>query len=183
MTLKELAHQISNCQKCRLWEGRTKAVPGEGAENARLFFIGEGPGREEDEIGRPFVGRSGKVLRATLKKYGIEPEDCFITSIVKCRPPNNRAPKTDEVSMCTKLYLHKQIEAINPDLIILLGGSSANYFFPKVKIEDVRSNIIEHEGRKYFITYHPAAALRSPIKTKKKFEEDIKKISALISQG
>ena len=183
MTLKKLASEIANCQKCRLWEGRNCTVPGEGTESARLFFIGEGPGREEDETGRPFVGRSGKLLRATMEKFGIDPlNDCFITSIVKCRPPDNRAPRTDEANMCTNLYLHKQIEEINPEIIVLLGGSALNYFFPKTKLKDTFGTVIEHEGRKFFITYHPAAALRSPIKTKQKFEEGMKKLAEIISQ-
>ncbi|MCS7137696.1 MAG: uracil-DNA glycosylase, partial [Candidatus Caldarchaeum sp.] len=117
-----VADEVRGCRLCPLWMSRRNAVPGEGNPNAEVMFIGEGPGEDEDLQGRPFVGRSGKLLTEALEKAGIRREDVFITNVVKCRPPGNREPTPEETSVCTKNYLFRQIELVNPRLIVLLGS-------------------------------------------------------------
>ena len=121
--LEELAAEIKVCPKCRLSETRTHAVPGEGSANARIMFVGEGPGENEDKTGRPFVGQAGKLLNKLLEEAGIEREDVFISNIVKCRPPGNRVPAADEVEACND-YLMAQIAITEPKFICPLGSSS-----------------------------------------------------------
>ena len=151
-----LAAQIRVCTKCPLHKSRTQAVPGDGKVSARVMLIGEGPGREEDESGHPFVGAAGRYLDHVLEGTGIERGDLFITNIVKCRPPGNRAPKTGEVETCTSNYLFEQIDLINPQLIMLLGGVAAKKLLGLKSINEARGRLIEHEGRQYIVGYHPA---------------------------
>src|SRR5437868_1209620 len=122
--LEALAKKIRRCTKCPLCESRTNAVPGDGSYDAKLMVIGEAPGRQEDEVGRPFVGSAGKYLDQVLAGSGIDRSELFITNIVKCRPPKNRVPKPLEIQTCTTNYLFKQIELIQPKLIFLLGGTA-----------------------------------------------------------
>lgn len=154
--LVQLAEQIRVCVKCPLHESRTQAVPGDGKRSAKVMIIGEAPGRDEDKSGHPFVGASGRFLDQVLQGTGIERKDLFITNIVKCRPPNNRTPKKNEVDTCTSNYLFEQIERIDPELIVLLGVVAAKKLLNVKNINEARGRIIEQAGRKYLVTYHPA---------------------------
>lgn len=154
--LEELAGQISICTKCPLCESRTMAVPGDGKLSAKLMIIGEAPGKEEDETGHPFVGASGRFLNHVLEGTGIDRDDFFITNTVKCRPPKNRTPRKSEVDTCTSNYLFEQIKLIDPKLIMLLGGVAAKRVLGVKSVNEARGRVIEHEGRKYVVGYHPA---------------------------
>lgn len=158
--LEELNESIRNCILCSLHETRTYAVPGEGSSNAKLFFIGEAPGAKEDETGRPFVGRSGKLLTIMIEEIGLSREDVFISSILKCRPPNNRTPTRSEREIC-RPYIEKQMELINPRVIVLLGGTAISSMVGPWKVTESHGTFFEAQGRTYFMTFHPAAALRS----------------------
>jgi len=168
--LEKISLQIKNCNKCPLYKNRKNAVPGEGNWRNRIMLIGEAPGFNEDEQGRPFVGKAGKLLEEFLSSIGKKREEVFITNVVKCRPPNNRQPEEEEIRICTSLYLDKQIELINPKLIVCLGNISANYIFKKfgLKFESMNkshgkvfsvSNLFIQA--KVITTYHPAAILRN----------------------
>jgi uracil-DNA glycosylase family 4 len=154
--LEELAEEIRVCVKCPLHASRTNAVPGDGKPTAKLMIIGEAPGKEEDESGHPFVGASGRFLNSVLEGTGIKREDFFITNTVKCRPPKNRTPKRLEIETCTSNYLFEQIELINPKLIMLLGGVAAKTILGVKTVNEARGRVIEREGRKYIVGYHPA---------------------------
>ena len=145
LALELLNFQIYGCKKCRLWQGAKHAVPGEGPINAKVMLVGQNPGSEEDESGRPFVGRAGKFLTKVLLENGIKREDVFITNIVKHVSPKNRKPFSDEVNACLP-YLDAQISAIKPKIIVLLGASAKNT--PRL------------EGIEYFEVIHPSAAMR-----------------------
>jgi uracil-DNA glycosylase len=155
-TLDDLSRRIRICIKCPLHASRTIAVPGEGKATAKVMIIGEGPGKQEDETGRPFVGNAGRYLDHVLQGTPFTRADFFITNIVKCRPPANRAPKTEEADTCTSLYLFKQIELLNPKLILLLGSTAVKRMLGLKSVEEARGQVIEHEGRKYLASYHPA---------------------------
>ena len=157
--LTQLAAQISQCSLCRLCEGRTNAVPGHGNPSADIVFIGEGPGKKEDEQGIPFCGASGKLLDSMLDSIGLDRKDVFITNIVKCRPPGNRDPLPDEKETCSTTYLDKQLAAIKPKLIITLGRHALNYFIPDLKISEVHGQPKRYRGQVYLALYHPAVAL------------------------
>ena len=154
--LQELAAQIRSCVLCPLHETRTNAVPGDGKTSAKFMIIGEAPGKEEDESGRPFVGASGRFLNSVFEGSGIDRDDFFITNTVKCRPPKNRTPRKLEVDTCTSNYLFEQIELLDPKLIMLLGVVAAKKVLGVKSINEARGKVIEHEGRKYIVTYHPA---------------------------
>jgi DNA polymerase len=173
---ENLKKSIQGCTKCDLQHGRTRVVFGEGPFHAKIMAIGEGPGQEEDRQGRPFVGRSGQLLDKILEVCGFNrQEHVFIGNIVKCRPPQNRAPLPEERTACLP-YLYKQIELINPPIIILLGATALNGLVdPKLKITAVRGKWIDWNGRKAMPTFHPAALLRNP-NLKKDAWEDFKKI-------
>jgi DNA polymerase len=154
--LEVLAEQIRICVKCPLHESRTNAVPGDGDVNARVMIIGEAPGKDEDETGHPFVGASGRFLNQVLEGTGIDRQDFFITNTVKCRPPKNRTPKRLEIDTCTSNYLFEQIELIDPRLLMLLGLVSAKTLLGVKSISEARGKVIERDGRKYIVGYHPA---------------------------
>lgn len=158
-----LKSEVLSCKKCILHQGRTHVVFGEGNTNAKILCIGEGPGRDEDLQGRPFVGRSGQLLDKILAACGFtRTEHVFIANIVKCRPPNNRAPLPEERNMCLP-YLYKQIELINPLILILLGATALNGLIDtNLKISQVRGKWIEWNGKLVMPTFHPAALLRNP---------------------
>jgi DNA polymerase len=158
--LKTLHEIINRCTLCPLHETRTNGVPGEGSPHAKLFFVGEAPGAKEDETGRPFVGRSGKLLTTMIEEIGLTREDVFISSILKCRPPNNRVPKQSEREMC-RPYIEKQMDLIQPRVIVLLGGTAISSMVGPWKVTETPGTFFEAEGRTYFMTFHPAAALRS----------------------
>jgi len=159
--LAEIAELVSKCQDCPLHLSRIKAVPGEGPENAKILFIGEGPGFHENQQGRPFVGQAGKFLDELLSVSGLKRETVFITNIVKCRPPGNRDPQPQELEACAK-YLDRQIEIINPEIIVTLGRFSMAKFFGQVKISQIHGNMKKIAGKYVVAMYHPAAALHQP---------------------
>lgn len=169
-SLKKIENEVSKCRDCRLYLNRIKTVPGEGNPKAEIFFIGEGPGKNEDLAGRPFVGAAGKFLEEMLGKINFGREDVFIGNLVKCRPPSNRDPEPDEIQTCEK-YLYRQLRLIRPKLISTLGRFSLGLFMPgesisKVhgKLKRVRFKNPKHPlyglGPIYVLPlYHPAAAL------------------------
>ncbi len=159
-SLESVSKDVIACTLCRLAETRTQAVPGEGSPAAAVMFIGEGPGFNEDQQGRPFVGRAGKLLEDLLGSVPMRREDVFITNVVKCRPPDNRDPLPDEVSACSG-YLKAQIELLNPRVIATLGRHSLLRFVPDARISRDHGTIMRWEGRVIYPLYHPAAALRS----------------------
>ena len=154
--LDELAAQIRVCTKCSLWESRTRAVPGDGRYTAKLMIVAEAPGKEEDETGKPFVGAAGRFLNKVLEGTGLDRSDFFITNTVKCRPPKNRTPKSIEVGTCTANYLFEQIELIRPRLVMLLGGVAAKTVLGVKSVNEARGRVIERDGRRFLVGYHPA---------------------------
>ena len=159
---EELYAQIEACRRCGLREGCTQTVPGEGDSHARLLCIGEGPGAEEDRLGRPFVGASGQLLDRMLAAIGLRREEVYIANIVKCRPPQNRQPLPDEAAACLP-YLRAQVALIRPQVILLLGATAArNTIGPETRITRDRGRWVERKGVWMMPTYHPSALLRTP---------------------
>lgn len=161
--MRQLEERVRGCADCGLCAGRTKAVPGDGSYSAEIVFIGEGPGRDEDLQGKPFVGAAGKFLTEMLADIGLKREDVYITNVVKCRPPNNRDPLPEEAEACFK-YLDEQLKIIRPKLIVTLGRHSMARFLPGLRISEVhgqakRVSEIFSEKQVIFPLYHPAAAL------------------------
>ncbi len=177
--IEKLYEEVKNCTKCELYKSRTNVVLGEGNLDADIMFIGEAPGQEEDKKGRPFVGRAGQLLTKCIEKAGYKREDVYIANINKCRPPNNRTPTLQEQQACVP-YLLRQIEIINPKVLCLLGSTAYTGLFQKdVKITKERGKILEFNGRKVYITYHPAYVLRNP-KEEEVFCNDIKNCFELL---
>jgi len=170
--LESLNNAIKNCTSCRLHKTRTNFVFGEGNPNAELMFIGEGPGRDEDLQGRPFVGRAGQLLDKMIAAMTYRREEVYIANVVKCRPPDNRVPEADEASCCLP-FLYKQIEFITPKIIILLGATPVKYILNVKTITEVRGKWHKLEEIKIMPTYHPAYLLRNP-SAKKVVWEDLK---------
>jgi uracil-DNA glycosylase len=161
--LDRLSFRIRRCRRCRLWHGRQHAVPGEGDPHARVMLIGEAPGATEDQLGRPFVGRSGRFLDQILDECALKREAVFITSSVKCRPPSNRPPRADELAMCRQAWLDRQIELVDPRLVVLLGKTPLRQLLGETtSLEGLHGQVRDMGGRRYLITYHPAAAMRFP---------------------
>lgn len=175
-TLEELRAQIGDCRLCKLCTGRTHIVFGVGNPKARLMFVGEGPGRDEDIQGEPFVGRAGQLLNDIITKgMGLKREDVYIANVVKCRPPENRNPEPDEVAACEP-FLKKQIDLIRPEVIVGLGKFAVQALLQnKVPITKVRGTWHQYHGIKLMPTFHPAYLLRNPA-DKKLVWEDIKKV-------
>jgi len=159
--LKEVAEQAAECTRCKLHFSRKRAVPGSGDPHTSIMFIGEGPGFHENQQGLPFVGAAGNFLDELLGEAGLKREDVFITNVVKCRPPGNRDPQTEELEAC-KPYLERQIAAINPDVIVTLGRISMGYFINNGKISSIHGRSFWSSGRMIVPMYHPAAALHQP---------------------
>ncbi|MDA8093527.1 MAG: uracil-DNA glycosylase [Betaproteobacteria bacterium] len=159
--LPTIAQEIGVCTRCPLHEGRHHAVPGEGPADARLMFVGEAPGRQEDATGRPFCGAAGKVFDDLLHEAGIARDRTFITSIVKCRPPHNRLPHQPEIATCVGAHLMRQITVIAPAVICLLGALATRSLLGATRLADVRGRFVRRD-RLYFPTFHPAAAARNP---------------------
>ncbi len=158
--LAEIAAEVNRCTACELHKGRTRAVPGEGPVRAEIMFIGEAPGRNEDMQGRPFVGQAGKLLGQLLGEIGLTREDVWISNIVKCRPPENRDPRPEEIAACSG-YLERQISLLQPKLIATLGRHSMEKFFPGAKITRVHGQA-KRDGKRVLIPlYHPAYILRN----------------------
>ena len=160
----DLEKSIQGCNKCKLSKTRRNIVFGEGNKNARIMFIGEGPGQEEDNQGRPFVGRAGQLMDLAFQTVGIERDEVYIANIIKCRPPANRNPEEDECTACLD-YLRNQVLLIKPQIIVLLGSIALQHILGKeYKITASRGNWIEKKGIKYMPTWHPAALLRDEMK-------------------
>ena len=161
-TLDAVAALVAECRRCRLCEGRTNTVPGEGPFDARLVVVGEGPGRTEDETGRPFVGRAGELLTKILAAIDFPRDRVFICNVVKCRPPENRVPLYDEIQACVP-YLFRQIELLKPTVILALGGAAAQTLLnTKQSLGALRNQVHRFRGTPVIVTYHPAALLRNP---------------------
>jgi DNA polymerase len=156
--LKEIAAEVSRCTRCDLYKHALKGVPGEGDPNAEVMLIGEAPGYHENQQGRPFVGAAGQFLEALLGSVGLTRKDVFIANVVKHRPPENRDPLPDEIAACVP-YLQRQIDAIDPKVIVTLGRFSMGYFFPGEKISRIHGIARRHGSRLILPMYHPAAAL------------------------
>ncbi|MCH8296492.1 MAG: uracil-DNA glycosylase [Chloroflexi bacterium] len=180
-TLDQVADLVRNCTDCPLSRGRTNAVPGEGNPQAEVMFIGEGPGFQEDRQGRPFVGPAGKLLDGLLASIGTNREDVFIANVVKCRPPDNRDPAPAEMAACAK-YLDRQIELVNPKLIVTLGRFAFGRYFPGEGITKARGKLREKDGRKIFPVLHPAAVLRRE-ELRPTMIDDFKAISEILEGG
>ena len=160
---EEMEFQIKSCKSCKLCNTRKKAVPGEGNKKSPVMFIGEGPGEEEDEQGRPFVGKAGMLFTKIFNSVNLERDDVYITNIVKCRPPKNRNPEQDEIDACCK-YLETQIALINPKIIVAVGGVALKSLLKDedAKISRLRGKEITWEGGiKLFPIFHPSFLLRN----------------------
>ena len=179
-SLEKIAANVRGCPLCKLARTRKNAVPGEGQISAKIMFIGEAPGRSEDEKGKPFVGAAGRILNDLLKKAGIERSQVFITNIVKCRPPNNRVPEEDELIAC-RPYLDRQIALIKPKVICILGRTAYSSILGGSSITANRGKIVERSGQKYFSTFHPAAVIYNK-KLLSTLEADLKKLAAEINK-
>jgi DNA polymerase len=179
--LEKVAQEARVCTKCELQFSRKLAVPGEGPANADIMFIGEGPGFHENEQGRPFVGAAGKLLDDLLAKINMKRSDVFITNVVKCRPPGNRDPQPDEIDACSE-YLERQMEAIQPKVVVTLGRHSLGRFLPNAKISEVHGQAKRVKGRLVVAMYHPAAGLhqRSLMTA---IEQDFKRLPELIAKA
>lgn len=173
--IKDLQETIKSCNKCKLCNSRKNIVFGVGNINAKILFIGEGPGADEDEQGIPFVGKAGKLMNMAFDACGIDRDNVYIANIVKCRPPNNRDPEQDEIKACMD-YLRNQVMIIKPKIIVLLGRIALqNILGQEYKITSARGNWIEKKEILYMPTWHPAALLRDENK-KIDFLHDLLKV-------
>lgn len=179
--LNQVASEVSNCMKCNLHYSRKNAVPGEGPANAKIMFIGEGPGFHENEQGRPFVGAAGKFLDELLVSIHMNRSNVFIGNVVKCRPPGNRDPLPEELSACSE-YLERQIQAIDPKVIVTLGRFSMAHFLPGAKISEIHGQATKVNGRLVVAMYHPAAALHQRA-LKSTIESDFSRLPDLIAKA
>jgi len=181
LTIKE---KILNCQECGLSQGRTNAVPGEGTLEADLMFVGEAPGRDEDIQGRPFVGRAGQLLTKIIHAMKFSREDVYITNVVKCRPPENRTPRREEVERC-KHYLLQQIQMINPRVIVTLGKVATDFFIKsRMGMTSLRGQFHEFGPIRIMPTFHPSYLIRNEDnkKIKKMVWEDMKMVMAFLGK-
>jgi DNA polymerase len=181
MDLPQVARTVHNCTRCPLHQSRTRAVPGEGPAPADIMLIGEGPGFNEDKQGRPFVGAAGKFLEELLNDIGYKREDVFIANVVKCRPPNNRDPEPDELAAC-KPYLDRQVELIDPKIIVTLGRFSMYRYFPGASITKIHGQAQRVGNRLIVPMFHPAAALHQP-KWRPALVEDFQKLPQYIKEA
>ncbi len=180
--LAELSRTIAGCRRCRLSEGRTHIVFGDGNAEAALVFVGEGPGSEEDIQGLPFVGQAGKLLTKMIHSLGYRREEVYICNVVKCRPPKNRTPFADEVALCSP-FLFQQLEIIRPSVICTLGSCATETLLQrKSPMNQLRGRVFTWRGIPVVPTFHPAYLLRSPLE-KKKAWEDLLVLSDLLEQG
>ena len=179
-SLEEIATEVVGCSLCKLSRSRKNAVPGDGQTSAKIIFIGEAPGKNEDEKGRPFIGVAGRILDEALQKAGIERSQVFITNIVKCRPPGNRIPEDDERAAC-RPYLDRQISLIAPRIICILGATAYSSILGGKSITQNRGKIIKRKGQKYLITIHPAAAIYNK-NLRHALEDDLSSLSQEIKK-
>ncbi|CAN5855954.1 uracil-DNA glycosylase [soil metagenome] len=181
MSLEEIAAEVRVCPLCELARTRTHAVPGEGNAQAAVMLIGEGPGFHEDQKGRPFVGAAGKLLEELLDKAGLTRQEVFITNVVKCRPPGNRDPLPDEMMACSG-YLERQIDTIDPTVIVTLGRHSMSRWFPGEKISKIHGSPKKVGARTVVPMYHPAAALHQG-NLKPVLEEDFASLRKILERA
>ena len=179
--MQQVAEEVALCTRCMLYHSRKRSVPGEGPVDAQIMFIGEGPGFHENEQGRPFVGAAGKFLEELLASIGMQREHVFIGNVVKCRPPNNRDPLPEELAACSG-YLDRQIQAINPKVIVTLGRYSMGRFLPNAKISEVHGKPFHVKGRLIVPMFHPAAALHQP-SLKPSVERDFASLPEIIASA
>jgi uracil-DNA glycosylase family 4 len=178
--LSELYEEIALCHQCELAKYRTRVVPGEGAENAEIMFIGEAPGWHEDQQGRPFVGPAGLYLDQLLASISLKREQVYIANVIKCRPQGNRDPLPTEIRNCRK-WLERQIELIQPKMIVTLGRYSMAMFFPGKSISKIHGTAQKRGNIIYYAMYHPAAALHQQ-SLRQAIEADMLKIPSLLAQ-
>lgn len=177
LTLEEVREELGDCRRCKLHSGRTQIVFGSGDRNAKLVFVGEGPGRDEDLQGEPFVGLAGQLLTKIIQAIQLTRQEVYIANIVKCRPPGNRNPEADEISACEP-FLIKQLEVIRPRLICALGTFAAQTLLKtQEKISSLRGRFHSYQGIPLMPTFHPAYLLRNP-QYKREVWEDMKKIKS-----
>jgi uracil-DNA glycosylase family 4 len=179
--LSELYGQIALCQKCEIAKSRTKVVPGEGAEDADIMFIGEAPGWHEDQQGRPFVGPAGQFLDKLLASINLNRQQVYIANVIKCRPTNNRDPLPTEMQNC-RPWLNRQIEIIKPKMIVTLGRYSMAMYFPGKSISKIHGTAQKHDDVIYYAMYHPAAALHQQ-SLKQAIEADMLKIPEILAKA
>jgi DNA polymerase len=180
MSISDIRESVIKCTKCELCKTRTNAVPGKGNPNAKIVFIGEAPGKTEDMRGEPFVGSAGKKLADALAENGLERDSVYITNVVKCRPPNNRVPNESEQQAC-HAYLDLELDAIKPEIICVLGNTASNSVLGQGEITKNRGKIIEKNGKKYFLTFHPAAIIYNQ-ELAAIFEQDIATLASTIQK-
>ncbi|MDI6848988.1 MAG: uracil-DNA glycosylase [Candidatus Saccharicenans sp.] len=177
-----LIRRIMACQACPLFKGRTQAVPGEGHRQASLMFVGEAPGRDEDLQGRPFVGRAGQLLTKIIQAMGFSREEVYIANVIKCRPPENRTPRPDEIKACSP-YLLRQIDLIKPRVIVALGKVATDFLLPSSKsMSELRGQFGDFQGIPVMPTFHPSYLVRNEgnKEIKKMVWEDMKKVLQLL---
>ena len=179
--LREIGLEVSRCTRCDLYKHALKGVPGEGDPNAEIMLIGEAPGYHENQQGRPFVGAAGQFLEQLLGSVGLTRKDVFIGNVIKHRPPENRDPQPDEMAACLP-YLQRQIEAIDPKVIVTLGRFSLGYFFPGEKISRIHGVARRHGGRMIVPMYHPAAALHQG-SLRRVVEEDFLRVPQALAEA
>jgi uracil-DNA glycosylase family 4 len=179
-SLEQVAQEVVACTRCPLHQRRERAVPGEGPSDAKLMFIGEGPGFHEDQSGRPFVGAAGQFLEELLAGIGLSREDVFIANVVKCRPPGNRDPEQQEIDAC-RGYLDRQIALIDPKVIVTLGRFSMARWFPSARISRIHGQPRKVGKRLIVPMYHPAAALHRG-SLRQTVVDDFKKLPEFVRQ-
>ena len=179
--LSELYEEIAKCHRCEISKYRTKVVPGEGAENADIMFVGEAPGWHEDQQGRPFVGPAGQFLEQLLASINLSREQVYIANVIKCRPQGNRDPLPVEIHNCRE-WLERQIELIHPKIIVTLGRYSMAMFFPGKSISRIHGTAQKRDNVIYYAMYHPAAALHQQ-SLRQALQEDMLKIPSLLVQA
>jgi DNA polymerase len=160
--LQMIREDIGDCTRCALHKGRNKLVFADGSPNARLMFVGEGPGADEDAQGLPFVGRAGQLLNNMIMAMGLKREEVYIANVVKCRPPGNRTPEPEEANTCSP-FLFRQIDVVRPEVIVALGATAATYLLgQRQPLAGLRGRVHSFRGTKLIVTYHPAFLLRDP---------------------
>ena len=173
-SLESVREQVVSCTKCELCKTRNNSVPGIGSHNSKIIFVGEAPGRNEDKLGKPFVGAAGKKLSEALEYAGISRNSVYITNIVKCRPPSNRVPTEKEKESCRK-YLEFEISLIKPKVICIMGNTAYQSLLGGSNISKERGKFVKNNGKTYFLTIHPAAVIYNQ-KLLGSLKNDIKKL-------
>jgi len=176
----KLREKIENCRKCSLWRFRRKVIVGEGPIPCDFFFLGQNPGKMENELGRPFVGRSGKYLDKLLSLAGLSREEIYLTGAVRCPTPKNRRPTTEEIKACGE-FLKLQLKVVNPKLIVAMGGIALEALQVKNNVMKIHGKILELRDIKVFVTFHPSAVMRFP-KIRKLSFKDFKKLSGFLNK-